>query len=80
MLRVMTNGVDHVARGVGDEIRVERLRQQIAQRAERQKKFGVRFVCHGAHIRLRFDMNTFACGWCVVNRTMRIWLINRIEF
>ena len=53
MLRVMTNGVDHVARGVGDEIRVERLRQQIAQRAERQKKFGVRFVCHGAHIRLR---------------------------
>lgn len=50
MLRVMTNGVDHVARGVGDEIRVERLRQQIAQRAERQKKFGVRFVCHVAHI------------------------------
>ena len=77
MLRVMTNGVDHVARGVGDEIRVERLRQQIAQRAERQKKFGVRFVCHGAHIVCVDRCHTFACGFDQRNTSMRIWLINR---
>ena len=53
MLHVMTNGVDHVARGVGDEIRVNRSRQHIAERHEGEKQFGVLFVCHGAHIRLR---------------------------